>query len=321
MTPSKWVSLFAVPALVACAKDVPKEAPVVLDVAGRQVLLEELERFVQSSVRRESPVLSSEVMAALFEEFVEEQLLLQRAEEAGVEVGREEVRSRVSALRSASGESDLPLESLPMTEEALEENVERQLRIERLLEDEVLSRIAVEESEVGAHYEANRDDYVRPETVDVSQILVDTAEEAEEIRRALGARKSTFEELARELSQGPEAERGGHLGAFARGELPPSFEEAVFALKPGAISSVVATDFGFHLFRLNGRTTPEPLALDDVREMIRIELLRRKSDEAMERYLDELEKRYPVTVHHEHLSFAVVGRAGSLGNDDGEKVR
>lgn len=117
------------------------------------------------------------------------------------------------------------------------------------------------------------------------------------------------------------------MGTFARGELPPSFEAQVFTLKPGALSEVVPTDFGFHIFRLNARTERQSLGLDDVRETIRVELLRKRSDEAMKRYVGDLEKRYPVRVYHEQLTFAVADRnpSGSPGEaarmDRSEKGR
>lgn len=313
----KLVSLLVVTTLVACAKEIPRQERVVLEVAGKPVTMEEFDRFVSFSVQQDVPLLSPEVLGALFEQFIEEQLLLTRAEDAGIQADPRAVAKRMDALDEA-GPADAAIRS---SDELLARNLERQVRVETLLETEVLFRVTVDDDEIAEHYERNRMDYVRPETVDVSQILVEEEEEAREIRSALTARKAAFEDLARERSQGPEASRGGHLGAFARGELPPSFESEIFALKPGAISEVVSTDFGYHLFRVN-QTTPETnLALDDVRESIRVELLRAKSEEAMQRYLGELEERYPVMVHHEHLDFAVTGRAERAGSLRLEKSR
>jgi parvulin-like peptidyl-prolyl isomerase len=315
----KLVSLLVVTTLATCAREIPREDRVVLEVAGEPVTMEEFDRFVSSSVQRDVPLLSPEVLGALFEQFIEEQLLLKRADEAGIQADPRAVAKRMEALES--GEAAPADATIRSSDELLARSLERQVRVETLLETEVLFRVTVEEDEIAEHYERNRMDYVRPETVDVSQILVEEEEEAREIRSALTARKAAFEDLARERSQGPESSRGGHLGAFARGELPPSFESEIFALKPGAISEVVSTDFGYHLFRVN-QTTPETsLALDDVRESIRVELLRAKSEEAMQRYLGELEQRYPVMVHHEHLDFAVAGRAERAGSLRWEKSR
>lgn len=58
-----------------------------------------------------------------------------------------------------------------------------------------------------------------------------------------------FAEVAASLSDGPTKDRGGHLGAFGPGVMHPAFEEAAFALQPGALSSTVETPFGLHLIQ------------------------------------------------------------------------
>ncbi len=295
--------------LMGCAQDPPPESRVVLEIAGRPVTLGEFDRFIRMSVQQESPVLSSEVMAALFDQFVEEQLLLRAADDAGIRADPKVVAQRMEALRTIPEADGTETSSAPVeirtSDDAVAENLEKQVRIERLVSAEALAAVEIDEEEIADYYESHREDFVRPETVDVSQILVESEELAQELRKTILARRATFEDLAREHSEGPEASRGGNLGAFARGELPPSFDAEVFALAPGAISEVVPTDFGFHLFRVNSRTEERPLTLDDVREAVRVELLREESEQAMKRYVSELEKRYPLTVHHEHLSFAV----------------
>lgn len=322
--PAKLVSIVTALALLGCSEDLPPESRVVLEIAAHKVTLGEFERFIRMSVQQESPVLSSEVMAGLFEQFVEEQLLLRAADDAGIRADPGVVAERMAALRSVPMADDPGTTEMKAqggtSDDAVAENLERQVRIERLVSAEALAEVEIDEDEIAAYYESHRGEFVRPETVDVSQILVETEELAQELRKTILARKTSFEDAAREASQGPEATRGGNMGAFARGELPPSFDAEVFALAPGAISEVVATDFGFHLFRVNSRTEEEPLSLDEVKEAVRVELLREKSEDAMKRYVAELESRYPVTVHHQHLSFAVP-RSFETGGGAMEKSR
>ncbi len=67
------------------------------------------------------------------------------------------------------------------------------------------------------------------------------------VKRAQGG--ENFEELAKSNSDGPSAPQGGMLGRFPRGQMVPEFEDAAFLLKPGEVSGVVETPFGFHVIQ------------------------------------------------------------------------
>jgi parvulin-like peptidyl-prolyl isomerase len=58
-----------------------------------------------------------------------------------------------------------------------------------------------------------------------------------------------FEALAKKQSEDGSAERGGDLGLVGRGLFAPSYEAAAFVLKPGELSAVVESDFGFHIIQ------------------------------------------------------------------------
>ncbi|HEY6878369.1 MAG TPA: peptidylprolyl isomerase [Polyangiales bacterium] len=71
---------------------------------------------------------------------------------------------------------------------------------------------------------------------------------AEQIDRDAKAGKDWME-LAKNTDEPGSKDTGGDLGAFARGQMVPAFERAVFALPVGAISDVVQTPFGFHVIQ------------------------------------------------------------------------
>ncbi|MBL7665232.1 MAG: peptidylprolyl isomerase [Bacteriovoracaceae bacterium] len=79
-------------------------------------------------------------------------------------------------------------------------------------------------------------------------ILVQQEFEAKDLQRKLAEGKS-FEDLARDFSLCGSAEDGGDLGEFPRGAMVASFEQALLKLKPGEISDVVKTQFGYHLIK------------------------------------------------------------------------
>lgn len=78
---------------------------------------------------------------------------------------------------------------------------------------------------------------------------------AEEVLKRARAGED-FSALAKEFSTDPGSkDTGGDLGYFGRGRMMKEFEEAAFALKPGEISNIVETAFGFHIIKVEDRRT------------------------------------------------------------------
>jgi peptidyl-prolyl cis-trans isomerase C len=74
--------------------------------------------------------------------------------------------------------------------------------------------------------------------------------QAEELRRKAAA-GADFAQLARESSEDPSSrDEGGSLGTFARNSHPKAFDDAAFGTRPGSVSPVVETDYGFHVIKV-----------------------------------------------------------------------
>ncbi len=167
--------------------------------------------------------------------------------------------------------------------------------------DDVAAQIPVPEAELKAYYEQNKAAYGEPEQRRASHILLAAGEgssaadkaaarrKAEELLARLRSNPSDFAKLAREFSKDPgSAAKGGDLGFFGRNMMVKPFEEAAFRLKPGEISDVVETDFGFHIIRVDeikpATYKPFEAVRADIEREYRRQQAQKKFAEAVEQF-------------------------------------
>ncbi|MFZ5541764.1 MAG: SurA N-terminal domain-containing protein [Pseudomonadota bacterium] len=167
--------------------------------------------------------------------------------------------------------------------------------------DDVASQIAAPETELRAYYEQNKSAYGQPEERRASHILLTAGEggtaadkagarkKAEELLAQLRRNPGDFAKLAREFSKDPgSAAKGGDLGFFGRNMMVKAFEDAAFKLKPGEISDIVETDFGFHIIRVDevkpATYRPFEVVRADIEREYRRQQAQKKFAEAAEQF-------------------------------------
>lgn len=146
-----------------------------------------------------------------------------------------------------------------------------------LSQEEIASQITIAPTDVLTEFEKNKDRYTK-EKRRARHILITADAKATPEQKAAALKKAEsllaqvkqkpeqFAELAKQNSQDPgSASNGGDLGLFGRGTMVKPFEEATFKLKPGEISPVVTTDFGYHIIQLQDVKAD---GFDDVKDSI-----------------------------------------------------
>lgn len=171
-----------------------------------------------------------------------------------------------------------------------------------LLDMDTIKRgIAVPEDDLRKYYAENSSRYAAAEERRARHILItadkdaaaDVKQKAKARAEALLAevRKSPagFADVAKKNSQDPgSAEKGGDLDFFGRGAMVKAFEDAVFAMKPGEISNVVETDFGYHVIQLEavrgGDKKPFEAVRAQIEDEVRQQLAVKRWAEAAEQF-------------------------------------
>lgn len=293
----------------------PRQDPaVVATVNGEVIKRADFERLLSREAQAmegngpRTPEQVEPYKQALVETLIERALLLQAAAAAGVTVTTEEVDRRVLALSSEypAGTFDEALAKSQTSRAALTRSTREQLTIEKLLTSEVHARVAVTEDQIRRHFEEHQADFTEPEQVHAQQIVVKGLDEAKRVQQQLWQGKK-FPDLARRYSLSPDARVGGDLGFFARGTMPPTFDEVVFKLNVGGTSEVVSTEYGFHLFRVLEKKPGRKRELVEVRSLIEERMLSTLRSDAQRAYVAALRARAAIVINDESLSL-VSGR-------------
>ncbi|MBK7865484.1 MAG: peptidyl-prolyl cis-trans isomerase [Archangiaceae bacterium] len=274
------------------------------DVVSKGEFETELTRELQAmeGVPPRSPEQTEPFKQALLETLIERAVLLQAAKAAQVSVTPDEVDRRVLALASEyPAESfDAALAQGQTTRTELEKKTREQLIIEKLFDKEVYARVAVTEDQIRRYFDEHGPEFVEPEQVRASQIVVKGLDDAKKLQQQLWAGKK-FPDLARRYSLGPEARVGGDLGWFPRGVMPAQFDEQAFKLPVGQVSEVVSTDFGFHLFKVMEKKPARKRELPEVRGQIEKRLLGELREKAQKDYVKSLRAGAVVAVNNDAL--------------------
>ena len=186
-----------------------------------------------------------------------------------------QIASNLYARRAMARQAEIEgLGKDPLTVAAL------QIARDKVLSDALLAKIDKDATPTDAAaeglarniYQAKPELFKTPEQVHARHILIAgvTPESRAQAEKTLEELKggADFAKLAQERSADTSsAAKGGDLGFFARGRMVPEFDKAAFALqKPGELSGVVESKFGFHILKLDARKPAGMKPFDEVRD-------------------------------------------------------
>ncbi|WP_225412693.1 peptidylprolyl isomerase [Stigmatella hybrida] len=273
------------------------------EVLGRAEFEQELWRELSSAEGPErTPEEVEPFKRALLDTLIKRMLLLQQAKQYNLTVTPDEVDRRMLRLSGdypAEGFSDVLAQGQLSLAELRAREANR-LLIEKLFTHHVYSRVAVTEEELRAYYAAHEAEFQEPEQVHAAQLVVKGLDEARRVQAQLKAGKK-FADLARLYSLSADAKVGGDLGFFPRGQMPPAFDEVVFNLRPGQVSDVVSTEYGYHLFRVLEFKPARKREFAEVRAQVEAREVKRKQAEAHEAFEKALLDKAKLSVNESTL--------------------
>jgi len=107
-----------------------------------------------------------------------------------------------------------------------------------------------------------------------------------------------FAKLAAENSDDPGTKsKGGDLGFFSKGSMVPAFEQAAFSLKPGEVSELVETEFGFHVIKVDEKKEAVSEPFEPIKEKVTQQVLREKQEAKVTEFVEQALKKAKVSMN------------------------
>jgi len=276
-------------------------------------------------------------------DLIDQQLLLQKAKDLGI-TGDTELIKKLDEMRK-----EMKLESMEELEKAAEaqgasyedfkQNLRNQIVTQRVIGQEVGSKLAMNKEEEKKFYEEHKAEMEQPEQVRLSEILIapkvpvkpaagaDAAKPEpplspeDDPQAALEAAKAKaedlldqihkgakFADLAKKYSDGGSAKEGGDLSYFKRGTMAKELDDKVFALKAGEVTDVVRTKQGYVILQVVEHQMAGIPTMKEVEPRIQDALYMQKLQPALRGYLTTLREQAFIDIKTGYVDTGASGK-------------
>lgn len=260
------------------------EGSILAEVEGETITVEEYtERIMNLPLKVRKEVVDKEGKKKALDDMIKEKLLFKEA----IKQGYDQNQHVVEQL----------------------EKIRRGLILQSFVQDLLKQDIPISEDKIVNYYKEHKDEFDRPEMVKASHIVVSDEDTSKKVLSELKQGKD-FSELAKKYSNDTGTSwKGGDLGYFPKGKMSPEFDKAVFALKEGDISDIVKDVYGYHIIKLTSRVPYiESTLTPSVKSNIKRKFVRKKQEEIINNFVDELREQYKVRSNEELLDTVAIPR-------------
>ena len=283
-----------------------EKTPILVEINGKPEYKAAFDRFLKSRLSdlllQQSPEDNNQLQSSLFDEFVRQQLIVQIAAAKGIAATEEEVRREETDQHPQTNVEGSTQNQAALVGKERAAEIEQDLIILKFYKADVLKDVAITPEEVEQHFKNNPKRYPQEPSFCVREIKVDDAEKADQLRKQALDKPADFAILAKENSNAPS--KG--LFCYRPKELPEVLENAAMPLKEGGISTVVKSNFGYHIFQMVKKQ--EPQQFDKIRKQVEEDLLRSKNQAVIDAYLNQALANAKIKVQADKLGFNYTGK-------------
>jgi parvulin-like peptidyl-prolyl isomerase len=292
--------------IIPLVKPDPKD-PVIVTVNGHPITAAQVNDYAKTEARMINATSTEESRAVwkdALENLVNRQLLIDEAEKRKVSVPDAQVMERAREFR-LTGISGQELSSAGKPDPLLVTGVRDSMMIEKMLDDEFRKQnVRPTDQQIKDYYDEHRDLFVKdPGQVRISHIAIKLPANATDAQKKAAKEKilklyqmamhtKDFAALAKKYSEDPNsASKGGDLGYFAPGQLPPVVDKKVFSTPAGKLTQMFESNIGYSFIKVTARRGETYEPLENVKAKIAMVLLDYNEDAVVKDILKKLARK------------------------------
>lgn len=302
------VCLTLIGAVALCC---PRQAPagdvnrVIASVDGDPITMLDLKAFSAANgvtLPDPSDPQSQELMRAALKGLITQKMMEQQLKNYEARVDERSVDAYIDSIRQRNHLSDADfraqLARSGVNYDQFRKDARTELEKMTMVDREVRQKVELSPDQIKRYYDAHHEEFmVAKERLRLAQILIAADPGAPPAEREAARRKAqdlheralkgeNFADLAKANSDDESSSRGGELGDFTPGEIMDQIRQTVVKLKPGQISELVQSRFGFHILKLEEHDKPGLKPLNEVSEEIREKLTAAETQERFKSWLE-----------------------------------
>lgn len=265
MQKSMWVIIFIFcMTFTACAEE---ESPVLATVNGKIITQADFDLMIENipPEKRMDP----QIRITLLDNMIKNELFVQKAQEANLDKDADIIKKA--------------------------ELYKHKLMVQKYVEMDIKKAANIDDAKMQAYYEANLQKFTQPEQVHAAHILVKDEATAKTVMEKIKSGEA-FDALAKTYSTDSSAQQGGDLGFFSKGRMVKPFEDSAFVLKPGEISEIVKSEFGFHIIKVIEKKEQSAEPFEKVKPTIENYLMREFAKTYIEGRIKELQEAAKIEI-------------------------
>lgn len=281
-------------------------SPVIATLNSQEIRRSEFEQFLASKMGDISTdSVSDSIRSQMLDEYLKRRLVLDEAARLGLNVTGTELEQSTE---------DNPQMKSTVATAASRDELARDMLVEKYYRQIALRDVRVSPDEIQQYIEKNQSRLTDRPGYLVREIRVQSREEADRLRAEVTEGRRDFASVASLHSDAPNSQQNG-LSRYDEGQLPDVLERAVRMLRPGDVSPVIESNYGFHIFQLEQQIQPHALEekrsqLDERRAQLTEELIARRNQEAIDKEIERLISQARIKIAGSALGFPYTGQLG-----------